>query len=136
MKNSLKYLEKVAKGLEIIIALILLVIVSIKVVETTLGFFDIQFSIISMDFKQILSIMLNFVIGIEFTLMLIKHTPASVITVLLFAIARFLVVYHETPIDLLVGVAAIAVLLIVKKHILGMSLLSGWKDEMEENKEK
>jgi hypothetical protein len=132
MKKPLKYLEKVAKSFEIFIAIILLIIVAIKVLEIVLGLFEIQFSVISMDFKEILSIMLTMVIGIEFVLMLIKHTPESVITVLLFASARFLVVYHDKPIDLLIGVIAIAVLLAIKKYFIKASMISGWIDE--ENK--
>jgi phosphate starvation-inducible membrane PsiE len=54
--------------------------------------------------------------------MLCKHTPETVIDVLLFAIARQIVVYHDAPIDMLIGVVAIVGLFAAKKYLIGMDL--------------
>ena len=125
-KKNRNYLEIAAKVFELGIALFLLLIVAVKVVEFALDLFGVQAIIISMEFERILSVTLNLVIGVEFCRMLIKHTPESVIDVLLFAIARYIVVYHERTLDLLIGVVAIAALIAVKKYLLGADLIKGW----------
>jgi hypothetical protein len=128
MKKWIIYLEKIAKAIEIVIALVLLVIVVIKIVEVSFDLAGFEIGILTMEFASILSVTLNLVIGVEFTKMLIKHTPESVVDVLLFAIARQMVVYHERTLDLLIGVLAIACLFAIKKVLLGVNLLSSWKD--------
>jgi len=128
LRKWIIYLEKIAKAIEIIIALVLLVIVVIKIIEVSFDLTGFPVGILTMEFAGILSVTLNLVIGVEFTKMLIKHTPESVVDVLLFAIARQMVVYHERTLDLLIGVLAIAGLFAIKKVLLGVNLLSSWKD--------
>ena len=48
---------------------------------------------------------MTIVVGIEFVKMLMLHTPRAVTDVLLFAIARQLVVNHSSAVDTLLGVA-------------------------------
>jgi phosphate starvation-inducible membrane PsiE len=55
------------------------------------------------------------------------------VDVLLFAIARYMVVYHERTIDLLIGVIAIAGLIAVKKYLLGSDLFKGWNNSNNPN---
>lgn len=56
-------------------------------------------------------------VGVEFVKMLCKHTPATVIEVLLFAIARQMIIGHGTAVDTVLGVAAIAGLFAVRKFL-------------------
>ena len=49
--------------------------------------------------------------------MLCKHTPATVIEVLLFAIARQLIVEHTSTLENLVGIISIAILFAVRKYL-------------------
>jgi len=72
---------------------------------------------LQLSFERILSMTLALVIGVEFTKMLFKHTPESVLDVLLFAIARQVVMYHERTMDLLFGIVAIAGLFAIKKYL-------------------
>ena len=58
---------------------------------------------------------LDIVIGIEFIKMLAKHSPGSVLEVLLYAIARNMIVGHEDAIQNLVSVAAIALIFIIRR---------------------
>ena len=58
---------------------------------------------------------LDIVIGIEFIKMLAKHSPGSSLEVLLYAIARHMVVGHESAIENLLSVGAIALIFIVRK---------------------
>lgn len=47
-------------------------------------------------------------IGLEFVKMLCKHTPSTIIDVLLFAIARQMIVEHTTPLENLITIVALA----------------------------
>ncbi|MEE0485924.1 MAG: transporter, partial [Faecalibacterium sp.] len=58
---------------------------------------------------------LDIVIGIEFIKMLAKHSPGSSLEVLLYAIARHMVVGHESALDNLISVGAIALIFVVRK---------------------
>ena len=58
---------------------------------------------------------LDIVIGIEFIKMLAKHSPASSLEVLLYAIARHMVVGHESALENLLSVGAIALIFVVRK---------------------
>ena len=58
---------------------------------------------------------LDIVIGIEFIKMLAKHSPGSSLEVLLYAIARHMVVGHESAMENLLSVSAIALIFIVRK---------------------
>ena len=58
---------------------------------------------------------LDIVIGIEFIKMLAKHSPGSSLEVLLYAIARHMVIGHESAFENLLSVAAIALIFVVRK---------------------
>ncbi|MCL2638144.1 MAG: transporter [Oscillospiraceae bacterium] len=117
-KIGLKHLEKTAKAFEIVIALLLLIVIAIKLVEAVFELTGADLVLISADFERILSMAFTLVIGVEFVKMLFKLTPETVIDVLLFAIARQTVIYHERTIDLLIGVIAIAGLFAAKKYLI------------------
>ena len=57
-------------------------------------------------------------IALEFVKMLCKHTPSTVIDVLLFAIARQIVVEHTTTHENLIGIVALAGLFATRKYLL------------------
>lgn len=65
---------------------------------------------------------LSLIIAIEFIKMLAKHTPGSAIEVLLFAIARNIIVNHGEMVESLIGVVAIAILFAVR-HYFGNSAI-------------
>lgn len=67
---------------------------------------------------DILDDAITLAIGVEFIKMLCKHTPETVIEVLAFALARQLIVFHTTPLENLITVAAIAILFAVRKFFL------------------
>ena len=49
--------------------------------------------------------------------MLAKHTPGSAIEVLLFAIARQMVVEHTSPLENLIGIVTIALIFAIRKFL-------------------
>lgn len=69
------------------------------------------------SFQLFLSNAFNIVIGIEFVKMLAKHSPGSAIEVLLFAIARQMVVEHTKPMENLVSILAILLIFVIRKYL-------------------
>ncbi|NME81814.1 phosphate-starvation-inducible PsiE family protein [Clostridium sp. SM-530-WT-3G] len=68
-------------------------------------------------FNTLLASAFNLVIGIEFIKMLCKHSPDTVIEVLLFAIARKLIVEHTSTIENLIGIISIGILFATRKYL-------------------
>ena len=118
MKNKFYYLDKITNMFEVIIAVIILLIIAVKIVEMVLNVAGLNIMILAMDFSGILSLAFILVIGVELVKMLYKHTPETIIDVLLFAIARQMIMYHEGTFDMLIGVAAISGLFAAKKFLI------------------
>ena len=57
------------------------------------------------------------VMGIEFVKMLMLHTYGAVIDVLLFAIARQMIITHGSSLDTLLGVGAVAGIFAIRKFL-------------------
>lgn len=72
------------------------------------------------NFQKFLTHAIELIIGVEFVKMLAKHTPGSAMDVLLFAIARKLIINEAQMLDSLLGVVAIALLFAVKKYLTGL----------------
>jgi len=116
-KKALHYLDKVTHVFELAFAFLLLLLIAIRVVEIIAALLGYEIAILTMDFERVLSTAFTLVIGVEFTKMLCKHTPETVIDVLLFAIARQTVIYHESTTDMLLGAVAIAGLFAARKYL-------------------
>ena len=93
----------------VLIALLMSVIPLLKLMPGLLTDAD------SMEVHTFLERALDIVIGIEFIKMLAKHSPGSVLEVLLYAIARHMIVGHEDAVQNLVSVGAIALIFIIRK---------------------
>ena len=117
-----KYIQdkvlRTADILETLIGILLAISIGILVVFL-IG--DLKLVIMSKNdievFNDFLAAAFNLVIGIEFIKMLCKHTPATVIEVLLFAIARQLIVEHTSTLENLIGIISIAALFAVRKYL-------------------
>jgi len=57
------------------------------------------------------------VIGLELAMMLIKHTPGMVIEVMLYAIARKMLIYTTNTYEIAIGVVALAGLFAIRKFL-------------------
>lgn len=66
------------------------------------------------EFSKLLSSVLGIVVGTEFIKMLIKPTFSNVTEVLVFLIARHVILSEATPLDNLISVISIAVLFILE----------------------
>jgi hypothetical protein len=89
-------------------------------------------------YRHFLESALDLVIGIEFIKMLIKHTPGSVVEVLLFALSRHMVLEGGNALENLLTVCAIAVIFAIRRYLFvesfeflkgaeGQDWLSDWK---------
>lgn len=103
--------------LELIISAIIAIAVVILSVKLCIEMFNVTIWENGDDvLVHILDSAMTLAIGVEFIKMLCKHTPATVIEVLLFAIAKQLVVMHTTPLENFVTVVSIAILFAVRKY--------------------
>ncbi len=66
--------------------------------------------------QQFLGIAFNIIIGLEFLKMLCNSNLGTVVEVLLFAIARQMIVEHTTALENLIGVVSIALLFLIRKY--------------------
>ena len=117
MKAKAVYtLLKTAWVLELVIAAFILIVTVVQMVltgkDSLIALLAGQF-----DLDQFLVSAMNIIVGLEFMKMLVLHTPRAVTDVLLFAIARQLVVSHASPVDTLIGVSAVALIFVIKKFL-------------------
>lgn len=117
-EKSRTYIAVTASNLEILISLVVIfaiIIVSIRIVGEVFTLFT------AADYYSAFNIFLghafNIVIGIEFIKMLAKHTPGSAIEVLLFTIAREMIVNHTSPFENLIGIVTIALIFVIRKYL-------------------
>ncbi|MGP1444367.1 transporter associated domain-containing protein [Treponema sp.] len=119
-QNLRRYLGLLASYTEILLALVVIVgilILSIRVLSELKTMIIGTFTGAAIpSFSQFLSMVFELVIGIEFVKMLAKHTPGSAIEVLLYTIARALIIDHSSMTGALLGVISIAILFAVRKY--------------------
>ena len=68
-------------------------------------------------FQKFLGHTLLLVVGVEMVAMLVRHTPGSVIEVLLYAVARKMLISNERMLEFLLGIVAIASIFAIKKYL-------------------
>jgi uncharacterized membrane protein (DUF373 family) len=109
---------KLTRLLEIIISVAIVIAIGISMFTLIDGIKVLFFHSLDRDaFQEFLAIAFNILIGIEFLKMIYKYNVDTVIEVLLFAIARQLIVEHTTVYENCVGVISIAVLFVVRKYL-------------------
>ena len=116
MKNRVNGIfRKVCNILEWVISAILVVGVVVRCVRVVFelgGTFDsapVEF------FETFVSDIMTLAVGVELIKMLSQHTPATVVEVLMFAIAREMVTHHDSAINTAIGVMSICVLFATRK---------------------
>ena len=114
---TVKFLLKAAWVLELLIALFILLVTVLQMVLT--GKDSVHYLLLGQfSLYEFFGSVMNVVVGLEFIKMLVLHTPKAVIDVLLFAIARQLVVSHSSSVDTLLGVVAVVLIFVIKKFLL------------------
>ncbi len=111
---------KVSKWVELILS----VIITVAVIGGTIWLVkDLVKLLISnpntTEIYEFVGVAFNLVICIEFIKMLCKHTPDTLVEVLMFAIARQMIVQHTSPMQNLICIVTIAILFAIKKFLFG-----------------
>lgn len=113
-----QWVARMASIIETVVALVVLLAILVAGVRVL---FEVKDLVLAPDvdeaFTTFLRSVFNVVIGIEFVKMLAKHSPSSAIEVLLFAIARQMVVEHTSPVENLVSILAILLIFVIRKYL-------------------
>ena len=113
-----QWVARMASSIETVVALVVLLAILMAGVRVL---FEVKDLVLAPDvdeaFTTFLRSAFNVVIGIEFVKMLAKHSPGSAIEVLLFAIARQMVVEHTSPVENLLSILAILLIFVIRKYL-------------------
>ena len=123
--NKKKHILKIAYGFESILAIVILIAVLLGIIDILRIIYDsfiihfnrpIDYGQLNAIFAQILLL----VIGIELAVMLTLHIQSALIEVLLFGIARkmLLLPKNNGMAEILLGVVAIAGLFLIRKYLI------------------
>lgn len=121
--SSLKWkirvvLSGTASFLEIVLAALLAAALAVCTVQLIPSLFELDVSVHEIDhFHDYLEAVFALVIGVEALKLLCKHTPGSALEILLFAIARGMIVNHTTPTENLLVVISIGLLFAIRKFL-------------------
>ena len=106
MKKKLNELiYAISRYTEIALSAIMLMVIIVLIIPMIYNFISIPLlSIKASQFNEFLGNILTLIIGVEFVKMLAKHTAENLLEVLMFAIARQMIVEHLDMIDTLIGI--------------------------------
>lgn len=131
-KNVQGLLYEVSFYLELIAAFIVIVLILAQTAGLVIDMVSHSDNLTSSDhFNFFLEKCLNIVIGIEFLKMLCRHNMDAVIEVLLFTLARHLIVKQFEITEGLICVIAISVLFVVRKFLFVPQIDTGSSSECE-----
>ena len=114
-KYATAILRKVSSFLEIFISVVLTVSIILVAVKLAMSLKNIPNFDMYPNYSDLLENCLSLIIGVEMIRMLYQQTPSTVFEVLLFAIARQIIVEHSNPVATLIGVISIAILFATRK---------------------
>ena len=117
MDKCRKKIYKLPGILEKIVAAILLIGVAYSCIQLIIHVFAFNTLPFNTYIEDIMVTAFNGVIVIEFIRMLVKHSMNTIIEVLIFAIARGLVVGHESALETLASIACSAILMACRKYL-------------------
>ena len=116
-----KYLNRLLKdittALEFIISFILAAAICVMIFQLLTDFRYLADPSVYPNYNDLMTSCFNLIIGIEMIRMIYLHTQSTVFEVLLFAIARQIIIDHSSVYSSLIGVCAIAVLFATRKFL-------------------
>ena len=117
-----KWLDGFSEILERVMAVIVLIAVVVAIIALWEPFQEFCADRTNPEiFLEFMARILNIVIGIEFFKMLCKPGADTVLEVLMFCIARHMIVHDTSAVENLLTIVGIAVIFVIKKY-----LHSGW----------
>lgn len=108
------FIFSTAMLLELLVAFIVIIALAIMLVNVP---HELLKLVESMEFNNFLKNMFDIIIGIELLKMLCRHDLDSVVEVLLFSVAREMVIEHMPIYFTLIGIIAISVLFLIRKYL-------------------
>lgn len=131
MKDKKKLLMSIASVLEMGVAILVLAAVGVSIALAVFSFMT-AVGEGSFQLEEFMEMALTLIVAVEFVKMLLLHTPESVIEVVLYAVARQIILSHDSAMDNLIGVLAIAVVFLLRSRYLKEFLLNRKKDLSQE----
>ncbi len=112
-----KFLKNFSTFLEFFIAIMLGVGVLLLSVRLAASIIHIPYFDQWPNYEDLLETCFNLIIGVELIRMIYRHTPDTIFEVLIFAIARQIIIDHSSIWGSLIGVVAIAILFATRKYL-------------------
>lgn len=113
-------MEKIIMWLEIVLATFIIITVILSCRDLASLAYNV-FTTEAMSSYELLQVFLSYVlllvVGLELALMLIKHSPGSVLEVMLYAVARKMLISSSTTSEVLIGVIALAIIFFIDKYL-------------------
>ena len=106
-----------ASLLEVLLSILVLAGLLVSTIPIAQEMLSLWFSDNTDAFQTFLGHAFNLVIGIEFIKMLANHSPGSALEVLLYAIARHMILGHGTAVENLISVASIGIIFLIRKFV-------------------
>ena len=103
-------------GIEIFLAALIIIAViigAISLIGSTVQKGVVEQILDYDNFQNILSYLLILIIGLELSIMLIRHQPSNIVDVMIYATARKMLIYSTDMYEGLIGVISIGVLFII-----------------------
>ena len=110
-------LKRLATLLELFIAMMMALGIILLCVRMASSIINIPNLDVWPNYTDLMETCFNLIIGVELIRMMYSHSPSTVFEVLLFAIARQIIIDHSSIWGSLVGVCAIAVLFATRKFL-------------------
>lgn len=107
----------VSSILEVVLSVLVLIALLISMVPIAGEMFSLVSNKSTDAFQTFLGHAFNLVIGIEFVKMLAKHSPGSALEVLLYAIARQMILGHESALESFISVASIGLIFLIRRFV-------------------
>ena len=115
-----KKLEKYTYILEMVITVLIAIGITIGLVDLVKYFHEILVAhpVDSYElFNHFLGYALVLIVGVELMLMIINHSTKAILELILFVIARKMLIYSHTMLDLVLGTIAIAIVFAILKFL-------------------
>ena len=113
-----RILYEITFYLEFILSIMVITLVVFEIIKTGLDLIaSVPHLSDDIHYHELLKRAMDIIIGVEFIKMLCRHNLDSVIEVLMFAMARHLIVYESSMVDGLICIVAISILFVVRKYL-------------------
>ncbi|NLC11205.1 MAG: hypothetical protein GX767_03005 [Firmicutes bacterium] len=120
MNKTIKHVESIIILLEVILAAIIIIAVIVNIGNSIKGVYQMynyNGNEPFLLFEELITNILLLIIGMELSLMLIKQSPSVVLDIMLFAVARKIILITKGPYEIAAGVIALAGIFAIKKYL-------------------